>query len=357
MFVFDAHTDTAHALSENPAGFGNPRMHYTPEKARLGGLSAQIFALWVDPLFAPHRALHQAMILFHTLETRVFSPGLSVMVRTVDAMDETVRSGGHAGWVFLEGGHTIENSLEILEIFHFLGVRGMTLTHWKNTEWADSSGDEPRWKGLSDLGRRIVSRMNGLGMAVDVSHTSDDTVRSVLECSCKPVMASHSNVRVLCPIPRNLPDDLIRTILEQGGFIGVNFFPAFLEYRVQAQLNANLDKLQKTRPQDQTSDPDQRSRADNAMFAKAVLGNDPVGLDRVIDHIAHIAGIGGIDGVGLGSDFDGIPSTPKDLPDVSAFPVLAQELARRGFSEAEIRKVMGENLRRFLKAVETSDAA
>jgi membrane dipeptidase len=160
-------------------------------------------------------------------------------------MVSALKQNKFAGWLFLEGGHIIENSIEILEFFYQLGFRGMTLTHTKNTDWADSSSDAPRWDGLNKLGKKIITKMEKENMIIDVSHASDKTVEDVLEYTKMPLMASHSNAWALCKIPRNLSDDLIMEISEKKGFIGINFFPGFLDKKIFNQLNKNLKKYKK----------------------------------------------------------------------------------------------------------------
>ena len=355
LFVFDAHCDTASALADNPWSFRRGPTHIDLAKARKGGLKAQVFAIWVDPLFAPQRALKRGLQVLQALEDKVFAPGLAAKTMTVAGMDQAVGEGKLAGWVFLEGGHIIENSLEVLSVFRSLGVRGMTLTHGKNTDWADSSTDKPRSRGLTALGRRIVAQMERTGMAIDVSHVSDATARDVLQTVAVPVMASHSNARRLCAAPRNLPDDLIRAIAARGGFIGVNFHPAFIAYRVYEQIEANFGHFAakiKARTSGRLDDPQFLSQVEWEYFQRAVIGNDPVFLDDLIDHIVHIAAIGGSRCIGLGSDFDGIASTPVALKSAAAYPVLAAGLRRRGFSDREVRRICGLNLRDFLLRVE-----
>jgi membrane dipeptidase len=234
-------------------------------------------------------------------------------------------------------------------------VRGMTLTHSQNTDWADSATDVPHARGLTPLGRRIVAQMERTGIAIDVSHASDATIKAVLGTVSVPIMASHSNARKLCAVPRNLPDPLIRAIAERRGFIGVNFFPAFIRRRVSEQIDANFKKFAReirAETRDRHDDPDFLSQVEWKYYLRAAAGADRVSLDEVIDQVAHIAATGGIDCVGLGSDFDGIPCFPAGLADAAAFPALAAGMQKRGFREQEIRKICGLNLRNFLRRVE-----
>lgn len=355
LFIFDAHCDTACGLFDQPWAFARNPGHLDLQKIRKGGLKVQIFAIWVDPLRAPHRAMKRALQLLQTMEQKVFQPGHAAKVMSTAEMAAALGRKKLAAWLFLEGGHIIENSPEILHIFYSLGVRGMTLTHSKNTDWADSATDTPRANGLTALGRQIVRQMAQMGMAIDVSHAADKTIAQVLKTTSVPVMASHSNARKRCPIPRNLPDEFIREIAARQGFIGANFFPAFIQRRVFDQIEENFRKFEKEirdRTRERLDDPDFLSQVEWEYYQKAVAGNDTVTVNDLIDHIIHIASIGGIDCVGLGSDFDGIPSTPAGLADAAAYPVLVGALRQRGFREKEIRKICGLNLRNFMRRVE-----
>jgi len=353
LMVFDAHCDTANVLYDQSSFFiKDNKSHLNIEKAREGGLKAQIFALYVNPAYAPHRSIKKALLLYNALGKKLFSSGIAVKVTSTTEMKSALNKNKIACWLSLESGHIIENSTEILEFFYHIGIRCMTLTHTKNTDWADSSGDEPKHQGLNKPGKSIITKMNELGMVIDVSHSSDKTVEDVLEISSMPIMASHSCARTLCDIPRNLSDNLIGEIANKNGYIGVNFFPGFLKKSINEQVMRNIEKNKKWFTKEiegKEDDPDIVNRAEMELYTKIVKNNDRVNSDRVIDHIAHIADTGGIDCVGLGSDFDGIPSTPNDLTDVSCYPTLVKGLFDRDFNENEIRKIMGLNLFNFLK--------
>jgi len=353
ILIFDAHCDTVNVLY-NPSSYfvKEDKRHLSIEKARIGGLKAQIFAMYVNPVYAPYRSIKKALLLYRTLENTLFSSGDAIKVTSSLEMESALKKDKLVCWLSLEGGHIIENSIEMLELFYKLGIRCMTLTHSKNTDWADSSGDEPKHDGLNKLGRRIIEKMNELGMVIDVSHSSDKTVEDVLENSSMPIMASHSNARTLCDIPRNLSDDLIREIAERNGYIGVNFYPAFLKKNIYEHVMKNIEKNSgwfKKEIQGKEDDPDAINKAEMELMLKIVKGNDNIDVNVVIDHIIHIADIGGTNCVGLGSDFDGIPFTPTDLTDVTCYPALVEGLALRGFKAEEIQKIMGLNLFYFLK--------
>ena len=353
ILVFDAHCDTANVLLDKSFYFiKKSQSHLDMDKVKKGGLKAQIFAVWINPLYPPHRSTKKALLMYHALEKKIFSQGYGVKVTSINEMESVIKNNKLACWLFLEGGHIIENSIEILEVFYSLGFRGMTLVHTKNTDWADSSGDEPKWDGLNKLGRKIVNKMDDLRMVIDISHSSDKTVEDVLEVTSMPIMASHSCARALCDIPRNIPDDLVKEIANRKGYIGVNFFPGFLSKDIYNQVLKNLEKHKKEylkKIETNKDNPNMLDQAEIELYMKIVEGNDDLDLTAVIDHIVHIADIGGVDCVGLGSDFDGIPSTPTDLTDVSCYPALANGLSDRGFKENEIKKIMGLNLFNFLK--------
>jgi membrane dipeptidase len=353
LLIFDAHCDTANVLLDDSIYFIEEKnSHLDNNKIVKGGLKAQIFAIWVNALYPPGKSEKKALLLYDTLEEKIFKPGFGIKVEKISEMDSAINNNKLACWIFLEGGHIIENSIEKLEFFYKLGVRGMTLVHTKNTDWADSSGDDPKWDGLNKLGSKIIKVMNEKNMAIDVSHSSDKTVEDVLESSSKPIMASHSCARALCNIPRNIPDNLIKEIAENKGFIGVNFFPGFLEKKIYDQLMKNLEKHKNwyiEKLAEYKNNPDMLDKIEIGLYTKMVKENDKINLKSVIDHIKHIANIGGIDCVGLGSDFDGIPSTPKDLTDVSCYPNLEISLSDNGFNNKEIEKIMGMNLYNFLK--------
>jgi membrane dipeptidase len=355
LLIFDAHCDTANVLFDDSSYIiKKNKSHLTPEKVNKGGLKAQIFAIYVNPIYSPHRSIKKALLVYNSLKREFFSKGYGVKVTSISEMNSAISRDKLACFLSLEGGHIIENSLDILEFFYSLGFRCMTLTHTKNTDWADSSGDAPRWNGLNKLGRQIIEKMNKLKMIIDVSHCSDKTVEDVLEISNMPLMASHSSARTLCDMPRNISDDLIKEISDKKGFIGVNFFPGFLNKKIYDQVVKNMDKYKNWFEENTkgVKNPDEINSIEMKYYTKIVEGNDKVDLNAIIDHITHISEVGGIDCVGLGSDFDGIPSTPIDLTDVSCYPFLVNGLSERGFNKEDIRKIMGLNLFEFFKRFE-----
>jgi membrane dipeptidase len=353
LLIFDAHCDTANVLLDQHFYFINRReSHLGIEKIKKGGLKAQIFAIWVNPIYPSFSSINKALLLYHVLEKEIFSRGYGRKVTSTIEMQSCLKDNKLACWISLEGGHIIDDSPEILDLFYYLGVRSMTLTHTKNTNWADSSSDKPKWDGLNKLGKKIITQMDKMRMAIDISHASDKCVEDVLDVTSMPIMASHSCARTLCNIPRNLPDDLIKEIADRKGYIGVAFYPGFLNKRIYNQLIKNYEKFKKEfeeKIEQNKNNPDIINQLEFEIYRKMIKGIDYVDLQSVIGHIVNIADIGGIDCVGLGSDFDGILLSPVDLKDVSCYPALVKGLFERGFKITEIRKIMGLNLFNFLK--------
>jgi membrane dipeptidase len=233
-------------------------------------------------------------------------------------------------------------------MFHRLGVRYMTLTHSETIDWADAGTDEARHGGLTPFGEQVVREMNRLGMLVDISHVSADTMRDVLRVSRAPIIASHSSAYAIAPHPRNVPDDVLQLIAKNGGVVMVNFFSGFVQPEAARRMENIFEVMRKLRKQH----PDEKD-FENA--EKEWLRENPVprgSVHTVVDHIDHIVNVAGIDYVGLGSDYDGVSVLPEQLEDVSCYPNLTQELLNRGYREADIKKVLGENLLRALRKAE-----
>jgi membrane dipeptidase len=246
---------------------------------------------------------------------------------TPDAALAAFGKGRVASVMGMEGGHAIENSLGALRAFFEMGARYMTLTHSANIDWADAGTDEPEHGGLTEFGREVIREMNRLGMLVDLSHTSPGTMNDVLDIAEAPVIFSHSSTRALVDHPRNVPDEVLRRLPDNGGVVMVTFVPSFINAEVKtfAELPAEQRRSM------------QEPRAT---------------LSDVADHIEHVRDMAGVDHVGIGGDFDGISSVPIGLVDVSTYPALFAELSRRGWSEADLRKLAGENLLRVWRAAE-----
>ena len=259
-----------------------------------------------------------------------------------------------ASMIGIEGGHQINNSLPVLRQMFDAGARYMTLTHTINTSWADSATDAPAHHGLTPFGVEVVREMNRLGMLVDISHVSPDTMRAALAASETPVMFSHSSARALVDHPRNVPDDILKLVAANGGVVMVNFAPGYVsDARNRWDADQAAERTRFNSPPYVGLYIGQPARAKAALTAWEEQHPRPAAtLIQVADHVDHIRQVAGIDHVGLGSDFDGIEDAPVGLEGVNRYPALLEELMRRGWTDADIAKVAGENMLRVMTAVE-----
>jgi membrane dipeptidase len=254
-----------------------------------------------------------------------------------------------ASLIGIEGGSAIDNSLSVLGAYYSLGVRYMTLTWAETIDWVDSATDEPKHGGLTKFGEDVVHEMNRLGMLVDISHVSADAMRDVLRVTRAPVIASHSSAFALAATPRNVPDDVLRSITQNGGIVMVNFYPGFLTQEGAKEDHLYWEYLRKLR-----NDPSLPGNKIDELLSKW-NAEHPVpkcSVEKVVDHIEYIARTAGIDHVGLGSDFDGISCQPEHLEDVSCFPYITQILVNRGYKQDAIHKILGGNFLRVFQAAE-----
>jgi membrane dipeptidase len=314
-----------------------------------GGVGVQFWSVFVPAWTAGALgATHEQIDLVTAMSSA--APDLTELAPDVDAARRIRDSGRIAGFMGVEGGHSIEGDLGALAPLHERGVRYMTLTHASTIEWADSATDDARHGGLTDFGRRVVVEMNRLGMLVDVSHVSDDTMRQAIEASRAPVIASHSNAHALAPHPRNVPDDVIEMIAASAGVVMVTFVPAFVVASTAARSVGMFDEMRELRARFDPEDEAGYTEAYKERFGSLEIDRGTVA--DVVDHIEHIARIGGIDHVGIGSDFDGTEQVPVGLDDVTHYPAITAELLDRGWMEADVRKVLGENALRALAVAE-----
>jgi membrane dipeptidase len=372
--VVDTHEDVPEALEEKWGAYANwhdlgeagATKHVDIPRARQGGLTAPFFAVYVPARYAETGgAARYALELSDMVDGIVARhPADLVAAASVEEIRRAKRDGRMAVLKGIEGGHAIEDSMGALRDFYRLGVRYMTLTHTNTNHWADSAGnffapdyDPATYQvhhGLSDFGRAVVREMNRLGMMVDVSHVSSETVDDVLEASRAPVFASHSSCRALSDMPRNLTDEQIKRIAAKGGVVMINVSSTFLD---QANVDAVKAAMARIRPEylrlkEQYKDDPKRRQEEQDKLLKSIPERKPTDWTKAVDHIEHVIRLAGPDAVGLGTDFDGIPDPPAGLEDVSKLPRITEELLRRGHSEDEVRKVLGESFLRFFSKVE-----
>ena len=319
-------------------------------RLRAGGVGGQFWSVYVPVELAGQSAVTATLEEIDTVHqmTRRY-PDAFELALTADDIERIFKQGRIASLVGMEGGHSIDNSLAALRMFYRLGARYMTLTHSKNTAWADSATDDPKVGGLAPFGEEVVREMNWLGMLVDLSHVSPETMEDAIRISQAPVIFSHSSARALNDVPRNVPDSVLRLLPKNGGVVMVTFVPGFLSPAVAAWnklQDAERDRLKKQFPTDAgavTRGVDEWTTAHPAPRAT---------LAEAANHIDHIRKVAGIDHIGLGSDFDGITQVPQGLEDVSKFPSLIAELLRRGYKDDEIRKIVGQSILRVMRDVE-----
>jgi len=357
--VIDTHNDVTTPMTNDDFDLsGAPPVPYRTniERMKQGGLTAEFFSLYIKPWYVEHggsarRTLDMIDSVYRAVERH---PRDLMIATSVADIRRAKRQGKVAALMGIEGGHAIEDSLPALREFYRLGVRYMTLT-WNNTNnWADAGRGEKKHHGLSDFGVEVVREMNRLGMLVDVSHVSDETMSDALDVSKAPIIASHSSARALSDVPRNIPDDLLRRIAKNGGVVQVNFYSVFVDVKTVAPQSAERDKRLKAQ-QDAINakyknDPERLAEESDKLEAANPL--PPLPISKLIDHIDHIVKVAGIDHVGIGADFDGANDMPEGAKDVSMLPNITYELLKRGYSERDIRKILGENLLRAFAEAE-----
>lgn len=308
-----------------------------------GGVGAQLWSVYVPA--AIDEPFAATMRQIDLVEEMIARDDRLMAARTGTEARSIRDSGRIASLMGAEGGHSIEKSMLKLQALADRGVRYMTLTHSDTHEWADSATDDPIHGGLSPFGRDVVREMNRLGMLVDISHVSADTMRDALDTSEAPVIASHSNAYALAPHPRNIPDDVLRAVGERGGVVMAVFFSGFVVADTARRMLGMFEVMRKLRVE---LEDDEEAIAAEMDRREREMDLDRGGVSDVVDHIEHIAEVAGIGAVGLGSDFDGMTTTPTGLEDVSCYPAITEELLKRGWVDSDILKVLGENSLRVL---------
>jgi membrane dipeptidase len=362
----DTHVDTPQRIVDDAWDFTGPLHggHLSLGTARQGNLAGTFFALWAEPTQWRGRYAHRTLTLLDGVLEQVRRSPDSLALCTTPADIHAARAANKfAVLIGIEGGHSIENSLALLRLYYRLGARYMTLTWSNSNEWADSSGDldnhdVPHHNGLTAFGHEVIREMNRLGMMIDVSHVSDKTFYDVLATTRTPVLASHSSARALTTAPRNLTDDQLRALTANNGIAMVNFFPAFIDEawrtawnnqrpeRAIAHAALAVDYVTRNQPI-----PYSASNAIDVAYA-ARLPRAP--FNSLIDHIDYIARTAGIDHVGIGTDFDGIPSTPQGIDSAADLPKITAALHARGYNAQDLHKLLGGNLLRVFHAVQTA---
>jgi membrane dipeptidase len=386
--LIDGHNDLPSSLLDLAGGDPDradiagrkPQLPADLPRLREGMVGGQFWSAFVDVSFIPERAaLRQALReidMIHRLVARY--PDL-VLARTADDIERIHREGKIASLIGVEGGHAIESSLASLRMFHELGVRYMTLTHFQTHDWADAATDFPRHGGLTEFGEEVVREMNRLGIFVDLSHVSPETMKDALRVGRAPVIYSHSNARAVNAHPRNVPDDVLRLLPGNGGVVMVNFIPGYIvptapEWRERPGPEGEARRLAAGRSADEPvwgarrdevleklrSEHDDEAEIGKKLAAWVQENPPPRGtVSDVADHIDHIRKVAGIDHVGIGSDYydAGGPSMVEGLEDVTRFPYLIAELLRRGYSDEDAKKVAGLNLLQAMRRMEEAAAA
>jgi membrane dipeptidase len=358
--IIDGHNDLPSAILEqggaDPTRFDfnqlQPRFHTDFVRLRQGRVGAQFWSAYITndsiPTGASLRQALREIDMVHRL-TQQYPQHLE-LARTAADIERIEKQNKIASLIGLEGGHGIDNSMSVLRMFYELGVRYMTLTHNTTLRWADAASDYARNRGLNEFGENVVREMNRLGIFVDLSHVSPETMRDAIRVSQAPVIFSHSSTRALVDHVRNVPDDVLRTLPANGGVVMVTFVPAFVSraaHEWTAQLEAAAEQLR-----NQSDDQAEISRRMGEWVKANPQPNATI--SDVADHIDHVRRVAGIDHIGIGSDFDGIDRGPTGLEHVADFPNLFAELLRRGYSEADLKKISGQNMLRAMRAMEAT---
>jgi membrane dipeptidase len=360
--VIDTHSDTT-MLFQDPEWRFEERHedgHEDLPRMREGGLDAQFWSIYTGETPGKGAALREALLQIDAVYELVRKhPDDLALATTARGIREAVSQGRIACLMGVEGGHMIEDSLPALRDLYRLGVRYLTLTHSFHTNWADSAGTNeappPRHDGLTPFGEDVVREMNRLGMLVDVSHVADATFWDVIRVTRAPVIASHSATRAVAAHPRNLSDDMLRALAENGGVAMINFYSGYIDASLVEPLRQTFLRLGPRAAELRAQfadDPVSRMRAMRALFTSAEFPQSD--LSVLLDHFDHAIAVAGPDHVGIGADWDGVPSMPRGLEDVSKLPALTRGLLERGHSPAVVRKVLGENLLRVMGEVEAA---
>jgi membrane dipeptidase len=348
-FDFTDTTRTAEPARDKKA------MHTDLARLRRGHVGAQFWSVWVSTALSEQQAV-QATIEQIDLTKRIAAryPRDLQLVTSADEAERAMKAGRIASLIGMEGGHSIGSSLAVLRQMYALGARYMTLTHSRNTHWADSATDAPKNDGLNDFGRDVVREMQRLGMLVDLSHVSEATMLDALDVAVAPVIFSHSGARAVDGHPRNVPDAVLARLKANGGIVMIVTLPSYVSEEVRlwnGRYTGEKARIDSLRPGDPAG-----AKAELAAWVTANPAPRAT-IGQVADHIDHVVKIAGINHVGLGGDFDGMDNTVVGMEDVSTYPALFTELARRGYSQADLEKIASRNMLRVMRAAEGAAAA
>ena len=357
--VLDTHDDTTQRFFTKDYDLGkrNADGHVDIPRMREGGMNAIFFSIWIDGRIMGPPAVEKALDQIDAVYENVRKNSKDMMLaRTAADVRRAHEEGKIAALMGVEGGHMIGNDIRVLRIFGDLGVRYMTLSHFYNDEWADSSTDKPAHNGLTDFGKEVVREMNRQGIMVDISHVSDKTFYDALEVSKAPLLASHSSCRALCNHVRDMSDDMIKALAAKGGVIQINYEKSFIDQAYKDASDRETGGVVQS-----MGDLTKRCNNDEACIAHELAATEKkltdegklphVSWERIVDHIDHAVKLVGADHVGLGSDFDGA-SMPEGMEDCSKLPKITEALLRKGYSDSDVRKILGENTLRVMEQAE-----
>jgi membrane dipeptidase len=363
--VLDLHDDTTQMIVDE--GYDLAERHDYGQvdvpRMREGHATGVFLSIWTDAVrYTPAEAIRRALDQIDAIDRDLARhPREMVLATTADEVLAARKRGQAAFLMGVEGGHMIDSDLAVLRTYYRLGVRYMTLTHTEHTPWADTATHPGEHNGLTDFGKQVVREMNHLGMMVDISHVSDKTFYDVMETSGAPVIASHSSCRALDDVPRNMTDDMLRAIAKNGGVVHINFFEGFLDHGFVERFGAmkdeqdQQDKAEAGAPK--FGDRGQLGPASRRINAQRIAKSGRLPLAKLLDHFDHAVKIAGVDHVGLGSDFDGADDQfPEGMEDISKIPNLVRGLMERGYSDADILKILGGNTLRVMREVERAAA-
>jgi membrane dipeptidase len=347
--LIDGHNDLLWELRQgrDPA---DPTLMTDLPRMAAGGVGGQFWSVYVPSDLPSDRAVTMTLEQIDALLDMVRrNPDRLELARSADDVERIAAAGRVASMIGVEGGHSIGGSLGTLRVLTELGMGYLTLTHNDDTPWADSATGEHPHGGLTRFGEEVVREVNRCGWLVDLSHTSDDTMRQAIEVSEGPVIFSHSSARALCHVPRNVPDDVLELVGRTGGVVMVTFVPSFVAAKGAEFNRVAWTEFRRIR----TEHPDDPEAARTAMGAwfEAHPG-PPATVSDVADHVDHVREVAGMDHVGIGSDFDGAQTMPEGLEDVSRYPALFEDLASRGYGDEDLLKIAGRNVLRVMREVE-----